>query len=271
MMPLKNVLMGYLCCLLLSGCGASLTISAGDPLPNDQPTDNTAPDPAPPLSQGQELSVLLMGNSHTASHDLPGLLENLLTLHNPNASIVVSRAEDSLYLFQHLESPNTLATFNQRQWSHVILQAQRYSQSRSRLYPTEAAQQWIANTKAQGGIPILFPEWGQVGRDWEGPYVYDLHSGIADQEAACVAPIGFAWDTALTIRPDLSLHAADGNHASLTGAFLTALVLFESITGYAADLLPAIEGLGIPAQTQDFLGQMASQAIADYPPCTRLE
>ena len=73
------------------------------------------------------------------------------------------------------------------------------------------------------------------------------------------------------IEPGLALHAPDGNHATLTGSFLTALVLFEIVSGHSADALPYIEDIRVDTATQALLGQMASQAIADHPPCSRLE
>ena len=266
-MDYKKILVLSAWAYMLGACGGgSHSSSSVDEVPLAQSPQQPAPDP-----RHFDISVLMMGNSHTLSHGLPNMLESLLKAYNPNGTFLVEVSPESQFLYLHRDSQTTLDLLHQRDWSHTILQAQRYSQSQSADYPTEAAQDLIRMTKAQQGTPILFPEWGQRGRDWESQYVYDLHSDIANREAACVAPVGFAWDMTLNIQPDMVLHAEDGNHATRTGAFLTALVLFETITGSSADQLAAVEGLGIPARTQDFLGQMASQAVADYPPCTRLE
>ncbi len=56
-----------------------------------------------------------------------------------------------------------------------------------------------------------------------------------------VAPIGQAWDLALWRRPQLRLHSSDGNHALESGAFLTALVLYASITGASPRKLPDLD------------------------------
>jgi hypothetical protein len=53
-----------------------------------------------------------------------------------------------------------------------------------------------------------------------------------------IAPVGLAWDRALALQLILILHADDGNHTALAGAFLTSLVFYEVITGMSVDLLP---------------------------------
>jgi hypothetical protein len=67
--------------------------------------------------------------------------------------------------------------------------------------------------------------------------------------------------------PQLSLHNADGNHASLQGRLLSAYIFYEVITGEAADLLPFIESILVEESTQQYLRQFASEAIQANQPC----
>ena len=69
------------------------------------------------------------------------------------------------------------------------------------------------------------------------------------------------------MKPELELHNSDGNHASNVGSFLTALVFYQIITGNSADLMPYINNVGVSPEIQGFLGQMASQIIAENPAC----
>jgi hypothetical protein len=71
----------------------------------------------------------------------------------------------------------------------------------------------------------------------------------------------------IRLMPNLALHQSDGNHASATGRFLTALVFYETISGLPADLIPFINNIEINMDTQDFLGQITSEVMAENPPC----
>jgi hypothetical protein len=103
--------------------------------------------------------------------------------------------------------------------------------------------------------------------------VANLHVSIANIQSSCVAPVGLVWDRVISLMPDLGLHLADGNHASNTGKFLTALIFYETITGLSADLIPFLGNININISididmaTQDLFGQIVSEVMAEYPPC----
>lgn len=245
---------------LISGCGGSSN--------NSEPISGAQPVPTP---DDYDVTVLMIGNSHTSFGNLPGQLQETLQVHLPEQSILVERAVKSLFLSDHLQDTTTLNHIEERNWDYVILQAQKYSVSRTVEYPTSAAESLINKTKEQGGVPVLFPEWGQRHLNDEATYIYEIHKGITENTPACLAPIGFAWDNSLSIQPSIELHASDGNHANQTGAYLTAQVLFETITGHPAELLGELSFSDLDIDTQMFLQQMATQAIAEYPPCESLE
>jgi LysM repeat protein len=156
---------------------------------------------------------------------------------------------------------------NNESWSHLVLQGQKYSVSESVSYPTNAARYLVELAKSQQTTPILFPEHALQGNFREGEYIYEIMQKIQQQNHACLAPIPHAWRLALTLHPELQLHESDGNHASLQGAFLTALVLYEVITGSPADQLPDIKEIALTAQVQQLLRQQASNSMQQYPAC----
>jgi hypothetical protein len=57
------------------------------------------------------------------------------------------------------------------------------------------------------------------------------YRSVASELSAGIAPVGLAWHTALRDDPRLRLYRPDGSHPSWTGTYLTALVLYGSITG----------------------------------------
>ena len=184
-----------------------------------------------------DVAVLMIGNSHTVGAGLPQRLQAVLQLALPGRQVLVAVAPSSAFLDEHLQDGSTLALLTARRWQAVVLQAQKYSSSGQIEYPTAAAEELLRRARAQGAVPVLYPEWARRGVD-EADRIWALHQGIAHRVAACVAPIPQAWSTALAADPTLALHAADGNHASDAGAQLTAWVLMATIT----DLSPATLG-----------------------------
>ena len=135
------------------------------------------------------------------------------------------------------------------------------------LYSTEATRSWIQRAKNRGATPILFPEHPQRGNLLEADYVHSIHVDIADEESSCIAPVGLSWNKVLAIEPDLKLYQVDGNHATELGALLSALVLYQVVSGQTADTLPYIAALPGTDAEQALLGQIASQTIAEHVPC----
>lgn len=213
----------------------------------------------------QEYKVLFFGNSHIAN--IPSILTKITEQALPDKKIKTQRAPNSHYLSERLNDSQSAEMLQNEEWSHVILQAQKYSQSGAVEYPTTAAQTWIRMAKSLGTMPILYPEHPQRGKSQEGQRVHQIHVNIANKEASCVAPVGLVWDKVILLVPSIKLHDNDGNHATYTGQVLTAFVMFEMVTGYSADLLPYIEGLDVEYSIQSLFGQVASGVIAEHKTC----
>jgi len=234
---------------LIGSAGAdSITI----PLPIDG-SDNSKP-----LSHYE---ILFIGNSHSSSNDLPDLVSALIEAGTADTTARSDLAPGWNYLVDRLNDGVTLKTLNSRSWTHVILQAQKYSSSGRYFYPTDAAEKWIRRVRNRNALPVLFPEWPRKGNTEEGPRVHQLHLDIASREPACVAPIGLAWEESIAQFPQLRLHAADGNHANLTGALLTAYVLYQVITLQDASLLPDLSDIGVDVDVQRNLRDIAASVV----------
>ena len=251
--------------LLILGCGGS-SKSNDEILPETPPTSTEELRerlPIPDNRQSEQLDILMIGNSHTGSvgRFLKLIIDNVEDRQSSVRTLFGAHLDDTV---TKIENINTL---NDKDWTHVILQGQKYSQSQSKFYPTDAAKTWIQRIKAKTATPVLFPEHPQKGNTTEAEYVYGIHLNIASQEPSCVAPVGLAWDLVLEIQPLLGLHSTDGNHASELGSFLSALVIYEVITGESADLIPFMEVFPGDEMTQDLFGLMASKAVLENLSC----
>ena len=252
-------------CVLVAGCGGG----GGSGAPSGAATPSPAPAPAPPpvTPASADISVLMIGNSHTSTNDLPNTLAALVRAGRPGRTVAVTVAPGSMFLEEHLDFAPTTTLLASRRWSFVILQAQKYSTSGQFFYPTWQAEEFIRRARGQGAVPVMFPEWPR--RDVaETRRIYDLHVYIAQREPACVAPIGQAWDAALARYPEMVLHDADGNHSAPAGAYLTALVLYATLTGGAPSALPDLALAGVSAETQGRLRGIASETVQAIAPRT---
>lgn len=246
--------------LLLSACGGGSS-APGEAL---EPIAAQPAPPSPSSASAGDIHVLMMGNSHTTVAQLPQQLEALLRAGLPGKRVSVVVAPGSMFLDERLTDPPSMDLLRSREWTAVVLQAQKYSSSGTYRYSTSEAAALVAEARKVKALPVLFPEWAR--RDVrETETIYALHVSIASQQAACVAPIGQAWDLAQDRMPTLSLHDVDGNHAAVAGAHLTALVLYATITGNSPSGLPLL-GMGVDGALQLQLAQAAADTVKAVSP-----
>ncbi len=253
--------------ILFVGCGGS-SGGTSDDSGTGGSTGTTTPNTSQPLADNSGASaykVLLMGNSHAAG--LQSILESILVLGQPDKSVDIQVAPRYAFLAERVNDGVSEQTLESEQWTHVILQAQKYSSTRTNTYPTTAAEYWIRGIKELGATSIMFPEHPRRDNTWEGQTLWELHTGIAARENTCVAPVGLVWDEVIFRVPSLVLHEPDGNHASETGLLLTALVLYQIISGQPVESLPELSEFNIDSVTERIMKESISSQLFAYPPC----
>ncbi|MES2948910.1 MAG: hypothetical protein V4858_10260 [Pseudomonadota bacterium] len=250
-------------CTSLAVCLFSQAACGGGGSGSGQGNDTTPV--TPPPAAAADISVLMMGNSHSSVSDLPQRLEAMLRAARPGKTVAVVVAPDWLFLEQHLVNTRTLGLLQGQTWSAVVLQAQKYSTSGLFNYSTREAEALVRMARVAKATPVMFPEWPLRGVP-ETERIYNLHVSIAKKEPACVAPIGQAWDLALQRDPTLVLYDVDGNHAAAAGAHLTALVLFTTLTGLSPSQVPSFAQSNVPANVQAQLKTVATDAASATAP-----
>ena len=252
--------------ILLTYCfSIVLLTSCKQSSPQPQSTNSSPP---PPTSIST-YEVLLFGNSHSSVNDLPNTLATLIRI-GTGETANTDNGPGWAFLDDRLNDGESIAFLESRQWTHLVLQGQKYSTTGQFTYSTDGSKEWIRRAKQQNTVPIMFPEWPRKHNFAEGAIVHAIHESIVSEEAACLAPIGLAWDSTIMEYPSLTLHAADGNHSNPNGALLTAYVLYEVITKQPANDLPFIDSLGVVEQIQTILKRKASETVASHPPCIYL-
>ncbi|MDH3865182.1 MAG: hypothetical protein OEV10_14555, partial [Gammaproteobacteria bacterium] len=267
----KLLLLTY--AIFLVGCGGGGDSISGEPgtgadvcaAGSGSTPTYTKSEPLADNSNASAYKVLLMGNSHAAG--LRPTLERLLILGQAGKPVDVRLAPNPGFLAERVNDGESEQMLECEQWTHVILQGQKYSTSGSSTYPTTAAEYWIRGSKELGATPIMFPEHPRKDNTWEGQTLWDLHTGIAARENTCVAPVGLVWDEVIFRDPTLVLHQLDGNHASAAGSLLTALVFYQIITGQPVESLPELSAFDIDSATEQIMKESASSLLFVYPPC----
>ena len=226
---------------------------------------SATPPPPPPANTGGEIALLFMGNSHTSANSLPQMVAAMVRAARPGRGVIAIEAENWMFLEERAMDLASLQLLRSRQWTFVVLQAQKYSSSGLFDYPIDGAVTLVRIARAQHATPILFPEWPRLGIP-ETQRIFDLHTSIARVEPACVPPLPQAWDAALARSPQLQLHADDGNHSAPAGAFLAALVIATTMTGMPPSQLPYLPAFPVDAATQALLRGVAAETVLAYAP-----
>jgi hypothetical protein len=202
------------------------------------------------------LRILFIGNSLTATNDLPAVLEAFaraqgVTIETRTVAFPDHSLEDH---WNRREARRAIADGG---WDYVVLQqgpsAQRESQRLLREYTTRFAEEI---TRA-GARPALFMVWPASGRINDLPGVIESYRTAAEDVDAVLLPAGDAWRRMWERDRTARLYGADGFHPSGLGTYLSALVMYCQFTGHS------VAGLPSPFSSFDPLVVRALQEVAD--------
>jgi hypothetical protein len=215
-------------------------------------------------------NVLFVGNSYTATNNLPNVFLNLANSGGQSVQTGLVGKGD-MTLSDHAQSTNFQNTLQKSSWNYVIIQEQgeipAVEQSRN-IYLYPAARAVVASVRSAGASPIFFQTWarrdGMPANGLDGfesmQYEIDLgYSGIADELSVPIAPVGDAWFNALSQNPDLQLWQADGIRPTQQGTYLAACVFYAVIFKASPEGLSYTSNL--PAEIASQLQTIAAQSV----------
>lgn len=170
-----------------------------------------------------ETRILLIGNSHTATSEIPALVKSLFESDGTKRS-VATKFIWANFLNDGAKDQKVVAEIKTKRWNTVILQGAMLSSSHKYEYSQDGAIQLARLARASGANALLFAEWPRRGWD-ETAYIMGIYGRIAKASGAEIIPVCMAWGPALKERPTLELWAGDGNHTTPQGAYLAALTI----------------------------------------------
>jgi hypothetical protein len=171
---------------------------------------------APPKT----LNILFLGNSHTASHNLPKMVESLLESSDPGLN--VSTKHHAAGFVEELANSHALnLDIKSKQFHVLVMQGAKLSSSHKYDYDHSGAVKISKFARQNGLKTLLFAEWPRRGWN-ETPYIMKEYREIASPSGATIVPIPESWDVLLAKVPKADLWEQDGNHSNLNGAFFAA-------------------------------------------------
>ncbi len=169
------------------------------------------------------LRVLFVGNSHTATHDLPGTVAALAERHGVDLE-VERLVEPGHSLADHL-ARGDLQRRLAGQWDWVVLQQGPSARPASRAELIRSVEAIAARLQGRPVRIALMSTWPDQRHRGDSLAAESSHRDAAIAVGACVLPVATAWRHALAADAPPRLYQRDRLHATATGTVLAALTI----------------------------------------------
>jgi hypothetical protein len=219
--------------------------------------------------RGDCLRVLFIGNSYTATNDLPGTFARLAR--SAGFAVDVSAiAPGGQTLGGHAADPAVRGAVANGRWTAVVLQEQSEIPAITEAWQATmapAAASLVRDIRATRATPYLLETWAHregwpargLDRAAMQAAIDASYQAIASSLGVVVAPAGRAWALATQVGPSIALWQADGSHPTPAGTYLTAAVLLRTTTGRNPVGLAETDGLSAADATT--LQRVAAETI----------
>jgi hypothetical protein len=216
-----------------------------------------AADPRP-----ESRRVLFIGNSLTASNDLPATAAALAEAAGERLEWKAVLAGGSS-LEDHWNEGSARRAIGRGAFDVVVLQQGPSALPESRTSLLLYAARFAAEIRKAGGRPALLMVWPSAARAGDFDRVCESYRLAAQRVGGLLLPAGEAWRAAWRRDPAIALWSPDGLHPTAAGSYLAALVVFAGLFGKTPVGLPA---LGLPAARASLLQEAAAEAVAPPSP-----
>jgi hypothetical protein len=234
------------------------------------------------LLQAQDTTkILFVGNSFTAANDLQAIVKKFYeTDHSPCITMAyapggITVGDVSMGTAAHMYNPLVFDLIRNTEWDFMVLQDNqgRFALDSAVFPPTTASKVIEGHLKIRDSLHyyhpcakmVWFSGWGLKGLD-SGKYWIDSitvnYRVMNDLAKDVIAPIGPAWRNLVKNNPFISdLWDADGAHPSAKGSYLTAAVIYSTLSN--KDVMANPFNYTIPPPEADFLKSVAQKTLSD--------
>jgi hypothetical protein len=189
-----------------------------------------------------ELQVLFIGNSFTYFHDLPKMISELAKAGKQRPLHYERETPGGCSLEKHWKDGKALAKIQSRKWDFVVLQDQSQAPLLKRESMFAHAKKLDAEIRMQGSKTILYMTWAVQNKPDNQATISKAYLDLSKELKAEIAPVGNAWEAALTADKQLVLHEKDKSHPNVTGSYLAACVFYATIYSKSPEGLPGSIG-----------------------------
>jgi hypothetical protein len=195
-----------------------------------------AEDPAPQNVE-EPLKILFIGNSYTYSNDMPQMLQGMAASRKRKIDVAM-QATGGYTLEKNWQDGKAAALIGSRKWDFVVLQEHGQGPFENAKNMKEYAVKFHELIKKQGAKTVLFVTWARQDKPATQRLITKTYDELAKELGAATAPVGVAWQKALSGTQPLTLHAADKSHPNEQGSYLAACVFFAALIDQKTDGLP---------------------------------
>ena len=221
-------------------------------------------------SAGDEtLRVLFVGNSLTATNDLPRIVAALAQAGGRSLE-ARSVTFGGFNLEDHWNAGLARDVLARGDWDVVVMQQGPSALPESQVNLAEWATRFAGAARAAGTSPALLTVWPESYRQEALRDVVASYRNAAREAGATLLPAGAAWQAGWRCRPRLGLYGADGFHPSSLGSYTAALVVYgrlfsAPVKGLPGDLGPYGVEVTIGRQTAAVAQWAAAVALGRKP------
>jgi hypothetical protein len=185
-----------------------------------------------PPKNPDALNVLFIGNSLTASNDLPGMLLALIESVDAGPAQMGEAVFGGYGFIDHWPNGSAQKAIKAGGWDVVVMQ-QGPSATEGRASLIEYSERYAKLCRKAGCEPAMYMVWPPRHRFQYFDMVSESHRLAAENMDGLLFPAGDAWQLAWKRDKNLKLYGGDGFHPSKLGTYLAALVMFEQLTGHS--------------------------------------
>ena len=212
------------------------------------------------------LRVLFIGNSLTATNDLPAAAARIAARSGRRLEYRTV-APGGYALEDHWSQGEARAALASGRWDVVVMQQGPSALPESQANLREWAARWAAEIRSRGATPALLTVWPESYRRGALIEVIRSYRRAADGARVELLPAGGAWRTAWGCTP-VALYGPDGFHPSTLGTYTAALVVYGRL--FRAPLRGTASPPGVRAGTARLLQWSAATALGRrFPPSRR--
>jgi hypothetical protein len=212
------------------------------------------------------LRVLFVGNSLTATNDLPAVVAEIARQAGRRLEYRTI-APGGYALEDHWNQGDARVALASAPWDVLVMQQGPSALPESQANLREWATRFAAEARARGVRPALLTVWPESYRRSALPDVIASYRRAAAAARAELLPGGLGWRLAWRCDSRLPLYGADGFHPSRLGTYTAALTVYGRL--FRAPLLSLTPPPGVGNRTARLVQWAAARALGRRVPTAR--